>query len=346
MLGYFYTLPWPNSSCKQHSWSSLHQTGDELKSLLIHLPSRECFPSWQQVWHGHELHTLIPLSEQQCEDCLTRRHLAGDTAVTHPLNGLNDIPTSLRICEKYWHFSWQDFKKQILPDKSVYWVKCPTLLQATKIQTSNTAFRLHNQRSARNMFYCAYKLCMKYLTSSLPLGKFLEALMPFLSTSKGKPPVCSPGSRRPPILLQTHEWKSPWPAFCFHSFPPTCTISILQSHPANYYIRASGKGEAIITSQGLITLTESENHLGWKRALRSSSSTVHPALNHQHLLVFTELQDMVKFYSKPWYKAPNPNTASENKLITFLLRRKQWEELKDFLVLFFFPESQPAGLKF
>lgn len=159
-----------------HSWLSLHQTGDELKSLLIHLPSRECFPRWHQVWqsHGDEFHTLIPLSEQECEDCLTRRHLAGDTAVTKSLNVLNDIPTSLRICEKYWHFSWQDFKKQILPDKSVYSVKRSTLLQATKIQTSYSASAQLSDCTTKGqpeMFYCAYKLCMKYLNIQSASGQ-------------------------------------------------------------------------------------------------------------------------------------------------------------------------------
>lgn len=35
----------------------------------------------------------------------------------------------------------------------------------------STAFRLHNQRAARNMFYCAYKLCMKYLNIQSASGQ-------------------------------------------------------------------------------------------------------------------------------------------------------------------------------
>lgn len=259
--------------------------GDGLKSLLIHLLKG----IFSQVWHSHsdEFHTLTPLSEQECEHCLTRWH-SSDTSIKciqcHPYRPqelwkiLTFITTSLQKA---------NFARKISILSQMF-ESSPSYKNPNILFCFNTAFRLHNQRSARNVFYCAHELFIKYLNNQSASGQvseFLEALMSFLPMSKDKTSVCSPDFKRAPILLQTHEWSNPCSAFCCHSFPPTWTKTILQSHLANYDIRASGKWETLITSQGLITFMESENPLGWKRAFPS----VHPALNHQHLLIFTQL---------------------------------------------------------
>lgn len=156
-----------------HSWFSLHQTGDELKSLLIHLPSRECFPRWHQVWqksqwwvsHSHPS-VRAGVWGLPDQETLGRWH-SGDTSIKrikwHPYKpqDLWKILTFLMT-----RLQKANFARQISAFNSPPSYKNPNILFCF-----STAFRLHNQRSARNMFYCAYKLCMKYLNIQSASGQ-------------------------------------------------------------------------------------------------------------------------------------------------------------------------------
>lgn len=152
-----------------HSRFSLHQTGDEW-SLLIHLPSRECFPRWHQVWHSHsdECHILTPLSEQECQDCLTRWH-SSDTSIKcvqwHPYKDLWKVLTFLMTrLQKANHARQIRISSQMFKSSASY--KNPNILFCFY-----TPSRLHKQRSARNMLCCAYTLFRKDLNIQSATGQ-------------------------------------------------------------------------------------------------------------------------------------------------------------------------------
>lgn len=164
------TLPWPNYSSNTF-WFSLHQTGDEW-SLLIHLPSRECFPCWHQAWHSpsDECHIVTPLSEQECQDAWPGD--SSDTSIKciqcHPYKHLWKTLTFLMTrLQKANNARQICILSQTFKSPASY--KNPNILLCL-----STASRLHKQRWARNMFCCAHKLFRKDLNIQAATGQASE----------------------------------------------------------------------------------------------------------------------------------------------------------------------------